>query len=176
MEKILLHACCAPCAVKCINTFKCENIDFSLFWYNPNIHPFIEYKTRKETLVGYAHKQNVELIMRDEYGLRSFISDVYPNFDKRCGKCYQMRLEAAAKYAAENGYSGFSTTLFISPYQNHEMLCAIGEKLAFQYKTSFFYRDFRPLFREGQRAAREMGLYMQKYCGCVFSEEERYKK
>lgn len=87
-----------------------------------------------------------------------------------------MRLEQTAKYAKENGYDAFSTTLLISPYQNHEALKQIGEELAQKYNLIFLYRDFRPGFREGQNEARELGLYMQKYCGCIFSEEDRYSK
>ncbi|MBS6511702.1 MAG: epoxyqueuosine reductase QueH, partial [Clostridiales bacterium] len=83
---------------------------------------------------------------------------------------------AAAKYAAEHGFASFSTTLLISPYQNHELLRQTGERAAEQYGVSFLYRDFRPYFKEGQQRAREMELYMQKYCGCIFSEEERYTK
>ena len=85
--------------------------------------------------------------------------------------CYRVRLEQTAKYAKENGYDTFSTTLLISPYQNHEALKKIGEDMAKKYRLTFLYRDFRLGFKEGQAKARELGLYMQKYCGCVFSEE-----
>ncbi len=74
------------------------------------------------------------------------------------------------------GYDSFSTTLLVSPYQNHKALKELGEKLAEKYGIEFVYRDFRLGFREGQSKARELGLYMQKYCGCVFSEEDRYAK
>ena len=74
------------------------------------------------------------------------------------------------------GYDTFSTTLLISLYQNHDAIKQIGEELAQKYNLKFLYRDFRPGFREGQAEARELGLYMQKYCGCVFSEEDRYSK
>jgi predicted adenine nucleotide alpha hydrolase (AANH) superfamily ATPase len=87
-----------------------------------------------------------------------------------------LRLEKTASFAAVNGYDAFSTTLLISPYQNHDFLKLNGEKLAAQYGVSFLYRDFRPRFREGQRLAKEREYYMQKYCGCIFSEEDRYAK
>ena len=91
--------------------------------------------------------------------------------ENRCVKyCYRVRLEQTAKYAKEHGYDTFSTTLLISPYQNHEALKIIGEEMAQKYKLTFLYRDFRIGFKEGQKEARELGLYMQKYCGCVFSE------
>ena len=85
-------------------------------------------------------------------------------------------MEAAARYAAENGFDAFTSTLFISPYQNHEMLKQTARQAGEKYGVDFLYRDFRPYFRQGQEKARELGLYMQKYCGCVFSEEERYQK
>lgn len=74
------------------------------------------------------------------------------------------------------GYDAFTTTLLVSPYQNHDLLIQVAEELAEKYEVKFLYRDFRPGFREGQNEARELGLYMQKYCGCVFSEEDRYSK
>lgn len=174
--KILMHACCAPCSVACVEALRQENIEPTAFWYNPNIHPVTEYKARKNTLTEYAAAVGMPLIMENEYGLRKFIEGVYPDFEKRCGVCYAMRLEKAASCAKENGFDGFTTTLLISPYQNHELICTIGTEAAEKYGVRFLYRDFRPLFRQGQERARELGLYMQKYCGCIFSEEDRYLK
>ena len=96
--------------------------------------------------------------------------------DHRCGYCYACRMERTAQYAAENGFERFSTTLLVSPYQNRAMICAVGAEMGARYGVEFLYRDFRPGFRQGQAKARELGLYMQKYCGCVFSEEERYAR
>ena len=110
----------------------------------------------------------------DNYGLRSFVRAVAEDIDNRCTYCYEIRMDATAKYAAEHGYTHFTTTLFYSPYQKHELLKEIAECAAKKYGVELLYRDFRPHFREGQRQARALGLYMQKYCGCVFSEEDRY--
>ena len=96
------------------------------------------------------------------------------NIDARCGYCYRVRMEETAKYAAEHGFDSFTSTLLISPYQDHEMICAIANSMAEKYGVEFLYRDFRPLFQTGQEYAREHGMYMQKYCGCIFSEEDRY--
>jgi predicted adenine nucleotide alpha hydrolase (AANH) superfamily ATPase len=173
--KLLLHCCCAPCTVQCAEGFIAEGLRPDLFWYNPNIHPFTEYKSRRDALVQYAAGMNLPLSMRDEYGLRSFIRGTADAMDGgRCFWCYRTRLEAAARGASEGGYEYFSTTLLISPYQNHEAIRKIADELAEQYGIPFLYRDFRPRFREGQGKARDLGLYMQKYCGCIFSEEERY--
>ena len=174
--KLLLHSCCAPCSVKCVDVLRSEGIEPTLFWYNPNIHPFTEYRRRKNALVDWAKEESLEVVMKDEYGLRDFINSVYPNYGGKCSYCYSVRLEKAVNTAKELGYTHFSTTLLISPYQNHDMIKGIGEKLSERYGVEFLYRDFRPYFREGQKIAREKGIYMQKYCGCIFSEEERYLK
>ena len=174
-KKILLHTCCAPCSIKCIEKLKEDNIIPVVFWYNPNIHPFKEYENRKKTLLTYVQNNKIEYINHDEYGLREFISEIYPHFGReRCENCYRKRLSETVKCALEKGYKAFSTTLLISPYQNHELIKKIGYELEKKYGIGFFYRDFRPYFSEGQNEAREMNFYMQKYCGCIFSEEERY--
>ncbi|MBR0372835.1 epoxyqueuosine reductase QueH [Candidatus Saccharibacteria bacterium] len=175
--KVLLHTCCAPCSVYCIDSLRSEKIEPTLFWYNPNIHPFIEYKTRRDCLKDYAETVKAELIIKEDYGLDEFCRNVIDNLENRCvDYCYEKRLFETVKYASENGYDAFSTTLLISPYQKHDELKKICEKLAKDSGLKFIYRDFRVGYREGQAKARELGLYLQKYCGCVFSEEDRYKK
>ena len=173
--KLLMHTCCAPCSVYCIDSLRRENIEPTLYWYNPNIHPYTEYKARRDTLVEYTKNINVNAIFKEEYGLREFCKNVVEDLETRCSNyCYRVRLEQTVKYAKENGYDTFTTTLLVSLYQNHEELKKICEKLAKEYNINFLYRDFRVGFREGQAKARELGLYMQKYCGCIFSEEDRY--
>ena len=174
--KVLLHICCAPCSIMCIETLRSEGIEPVGFWDNVNIHPYTEYRERKNTLVEYAKSIDLALIVHGEYGLRPFVQEVADNIDGRCVKCYRMRFRTAAQYAAENGFSHFTSTLFVSPYQNHELMIREAEAAAAEFGVQFLHRDFRPWFREGQDRARELGLYMQKYCGCVFSEEDRYKK
>ena len=173
--KLLMHTCCAPCSVYCIESLRKENIEPTLYWYNPNIHPYMEYKTRKDTLKQYAEMTHVKAIFEEEYGLDSFCKNVINDLENRCTNyCYITRLEKTVKYAKENGFDTFTTTLLVSPYQKHEELKKICKMLADKYKINFLYRDFRVGFREGQAKARELGLYMQKYCGCIFSEEDRY--
>ena len=174
--KVLLHTCCAPCSIMCIETLRKENIEPTCFWYNPNIHPFQEYKKRKKTLIDYTNEIDVKLIIENEYGLREFIDNIYPNFDNRCGVCYNMRLFETAKYAKENGFDAFTTTLLISPYQDHDLMCMIAKAADKKYDIEFLYRDFRPYFNEGQEKAIALNLYRQNYCGCIFSEEERFSK
>ena len=169
-----MHTCCAPCSVSCIQLLRSQGIEPVAYWFNPNIHPYTEYKARRDTLMAYAPTINMALIVQEDYGLRDFCRAVADDIDHRCGKCYAMRMEQTARFAAENGFDSFTTTLLVSPYQQHEAIAETAERMAQRYGVRFLYRDFRPGFRDGQAQARELGFYMQKYCGCVFSEEERY--
>lgn len=175
MEKTLMHTCCAPCSVSCIRQLRGEGIEPVSYWFNPNIHPYMEYKARRDTLIGYAPAIGMELIVQEDYGLREFCRAVAEDIDHRCAHCYTARLEQTAKFAAENGFGSFTTTLLVSPYQQHDRIAEIAQQMAQRYGVEFLYRDFRPGFRDGQAQARELGFYMQKYCGCVFSEAERYR-
>ena len=173
--KLLMHTCCAPCSVYCIDSLRAEGIEPTLYWYNPNIHPYMEYKMRRDTLRDYASSININVIFNEDYGLREFCKNVIDDLNNRCSNyCYRVRLEETAKFASSNGFDTITTTLLVSPYQKHDEIIKIGNEVAEKYGLNFLYRDFRIGFREGQSKARELGLYMQKYCGCVFSEEMRY--
>ena len=174
MEKILMHTCCAPCSVSCIRQLRGEGIEPVSYWFNPNIHPYMEYKSRRDTLMTYAPTIGMELIVQEDYGLREFCRAVVEDIDHRCTHCYTVHMEQTASFAAENGFDSFTTTLLVSPYQQHDRIAEIAEQMARRYGVRFLYRDFRPRFRDGQAQARALGFYMQKYCGCVFSEEDRY--
>ena len=174
--KTLLHICCAPCANQPIEVLRTDGLEVVGFWYNPNIHPFTEYRARRNCLREDAATIELPVIEKNDYGLRPFVRSVAEDIEHRCGKCYEMRLYEAAKTAAEGGFDSFTSSLFISPYQRHELMREVAERAAFEYGVKFEYRDFRPYFRAGQEKARELDMYIQKYCGCVFSEEERYIK
>ena len=173
--KLLMHTCCAPCSVYCIDELRGEGIEPTVYWFNPNIHPYMEYKARRDCLKEYTKSININAIFEENYGLEEFCKNAIKDLSSRCKNyCYPVRLEQTAKYAKENGYEAFTTTLLVSPYQNHEALIEVANMMAKKYDIEFLYRDFRIGFREGQNKARELGLYMQKYCGCIFSEEMRY--
>lgn len=174
--KTLLHICCAPCANQCVEVLRTDGVELAGFWYNPNIHPLTEYRARRNCLREYAASIALPLVERDDYALRPFVRAVAEDIARRCVKCYEMRLFETARQAKELGFDSFTSSLFISPYQNHELMRQTAERAAAEYGVSFLYRDFRPYFKAGQEKARELGFYMQKYCGCVFSEEERYLK
>ena len=180
---LLLHTCCAPCSVYCINSLRAEKIEPTLFWYNPNIHPYSEYKARRDCLKEYAKTKEVELILEDNYGLDEFVCEVMKDTKdpdstqqallNRCQNyCYPKRLRKVFEYARDHGYDTVSTTLLYSIYQQHDIIKDLMEHLSREFGIDFLYRDFREGWQEGQDEAREVGLYMQKYCGCVFSEEE----
>ena len=172
----LLHVCCAPCANQCIEVLQGDGFAVTGYWYNPNIHPFTEYRARRNCLREYAQAIGMPLLERDDYGLRPFVREVAEDIGGRCVKCYEMRLFDTARMAAEKGFDSFTSSLFISPYQNHELMKEVAQRAADTYEIEFLYRDFREVFKAGQAYAREHEFYMQKYCGCVFSEEERYLK
>ena len=174
--KTLLHICCAPCANMPIEVLRRDGFDVTGYWYNPNIHPFTEYRARRNCLRDYAAAIELPLLEKDDYGLRPFVREVAGDIEGRCVKCYEMRLYESARKASEGGFDSFTSSLFISPYQNHELMREVAQRAAKEYNVEFLYRDFRPYFKEGQERARELEMYIQKFCGCVFSEQERYLK
>lgn len=174
--KLLLHICCGPCTVGTLKAIDDNNMEITGYWYNPNIHPYTEYKNRLNALIEFAKTIPMDLIIDDIYGLKQFVTMVASDISNRCWKCYTDRLYAVAKKAKDLGYDAFSTTLLVSPYQQHENIKKKAFEIAEELGIDFYYVDPRPFFREGNKEAREQGLYMQKYCGCIFSEEDRYLK
>ena len=171
--KLLLHTCCAPCSVYCIKSLRAEGIEPTLYWYNPNIHPYAEYQARRDCLKSYAGLVGVDLVIEDAYGLDEFVCNVSDKLDRRCEEyCYPLRLRKAMQYAKQHGFDTVSTTLLYSIYQKHDYIEELMYGLANELGLDFLYRDFRIGWQEGQDEARRVGLYMQKYCGCIFSEEE----
>ncbi len=166
--KILMHMCCAPCAVYPESVLRDEGAAVDCYFYNPNIHPIDEFTKRKQTVQSFAGMTGVSVFFREDF-MQSRWEEFKGLPEDRCRMCYTLRLEETARYAALNKYDAFTTTLLVSPYQKHEMIREISEKAAVLYKIQFYYRDFRTGYREGQRRAKEMGLYRQKYCGCIIS-------
>ncbi|MBP5656392.1 epoxyqueuosine reductase QueH [Candidatus Saccharibacteria bacterium] len=171
--KLLLHTCCAPCSVYCIKKLRSEDIEPTLYWYNPNIHPYAEYKARRNCLREYSKTVKVDLVEDDAYGLDEFVCNTYDKIATRCQEyCYPKRLRQAFEFAKDNDFDAITTTLLYSIYQQHDFIKELIQNLSNEYGIEFIYRDFREGWQEGQDEARRIGLYMQKYCGCVFSEEE----
>ena len=165
---LLLHICCGPCASYPVKFLKENGICFDGLYYNPNIQPIDEFIKRKENVKILSEIEGFDVHYND-----LFLQDVWENYvastDSRCEMCYRLRIDYTAKFAKENGFDAFSTTLLISPYQDHELIKKISEEKAEKYGIDFYYHDFRPNYREGQNLARQHGLYRQKYCGCICS-------
>jgi len=174
--RLLLHICCANCAINPIRQLQERGAEVFGFFFNPNIHPYQEYRKRLEALKHYSEKTGLNLICRDEYLLEEFLRNVSHCVDDRCRYCYRVRLEAAARVAKEKGFDRFSTTLLESGHQQHDVIRETGEQVARDVGIPFHYEDFRPGWRTGVEVSKAMGLYRQQYCGCIYSEKERYHK
>ena len=174
--RVLLHICCGPCAVYSVQKLKELGHDVKGFFYNPNIHPVSEYKNRRQATESLSEETGLEIDFYRDYQFEDYFRKVTLHEDDRCAICWKLRLEETAEYASKNGFNGFTTTLLISPYQDHEKLKKIATDAGKKYSVAFVYEDFRPGFRESHRLSREMGLYHQKYCGCIYSERERFAK
>jgi len=172
--KLLLHICCAPCTIFPLQTLQNMDMEVSGYFYNPNIHPFREYEKRENTLKEYAHISGLEIIYNDQYDLEFFLSRTQPWGSDRCRICYRIRLEATAKEAKARKLDAFSTTMLYSRYQKHDWIKEVGLEMEERYQIPFYYQDFRPGWNEGVQKSKELGLYRQPYCGCIFSEKERF--
>jgi len=174
--KLLLHICCANCGIFPFERMRANGIEVVGYFFNPNIHPFQEYQKRLEALKQYSERTGLEVLYRDEYLLEEFLRNVSSQPDRRCAYCYSLRLEATAREAKERGFDQFSTTLLQSSHQDHQFIKETGERIAGTVGLPFYYEDFRPGWRRGLEVSKEMGLYRQQYCGCIYSEKERFAK
>jgi epoxyqueuosine reductase len=175
--KILLHICCAPCSIYPIEKLRKDKHAIEGFFYNPNIHPYSEYLKRKDAVE--KHSGSVELnVTYSDYDLGDYFQHVVYNEDavNRCPVCWWIRMKKCAKKAKEGGFDAFTTTLLGSPYQDHEILKSICDDVAKSAQIKFYYDDFRIGFRKAQDEAKSKGIYMQNYCGCLFSEKEKIEK
>jgi len=214
--KILLHICCANCAIYPLERMKEKGEEVVGYFFNPNIHPYQEYQKRLDALKKYSESVGLKVIYRDEYLLEEFLRNISHRVDpvrnssrcgskpsgafnpsgvilkshstteqkgiisngvkERCQYCYSVRLEATAQEAKKEGFDGFSTTLLQSTHQNHDLIRETGERVARVIGIPFYYDDFRQGWRRGVEVSKAMGLYRQQYCGCIYSEKERFMK
>lgn len=176
MSSLLLHTCCAPCATYTVKYWQQRGLEVTSFWYNPNIHPFTEHQRRLETLQEFAIKTNLPLIVSQGYDVIEYFRKVAGHEEDRCIDCFRLRLSVTALVARLKGFDSFTSTLFISPYQNQDLLKEIGESIALKEGVEFLCEDLTAGYRESIAISREIGLYRQKYCGCLYSEWERFGK
>lgn len=177
MEKtaeLLLHCCCGPCSLASTKRLLETGQRPTLYYANPNIHPYREYEARRAGLQTVARLRGLPLLLEPSYDPEEYFRRVNGREEERCRRCYELRLGRAAAKAMELGLPAFSTTLLISPYQDRDLLLETGTRLAGQYGLAFIAADWRADFRASQAEARELGIYRQKYCGCLYSEKERF--
>lgn len=171
---ILLHICCGPCSLYPLRTLRSAGHQVTGLFYNHNIHPYQEYVRRLSAAREMAERENLSLLVQDDYDLEGFLAAVALSPETRCKYCYESRLRATAAAAARHGFEAFSASLLYSRYQRHEEIKLLGEQIGRECSIPFYYEDFRPGWQEGIRLSKEMGLYRQQYCGCIYSEKERY--
>ncbi|MEW6142866.1 MAG: epoxyqueuosine reductase QueH [Chloroflexota bacterium] len=176
MPSLLLHVCCAHCGAYSIDYWRNQGYSVTALWYNPNIHPYLEYQRRLEAVEILTKASGISLIKHDDYEIASFFRAVAGHEEDRCRYCFALRLSHTAFVARDRGFDVFSTTILISPYQKHEVAKQVGESAAADAGVGFLYADLRKRFSDSRRITKPMELYRQQYCGCLFSEWERYRR
>jgi predicted adenine nucleotide alpha hydrolase (AANH) superfamily ATPase len=172
--KILLHICCAPCSIYPVEVLRAARRRVRGFFFNPNIHPFQEFARRAATLEEYAAKVRLPVIWDRTYNLEEFLRNVAFREAERCHFCYYLRLSATARVARGGKFDAFTSTLLYSKFQNHELIRELAQLVVREVGVPFYYEDFRQGWAEGRAKTKKLGLYKQQYCGCIFSERDRF--
>jgi len=172
--KLLLHICCAPCSIYPVEVLRADNVDVKGYFYRNNIHPYSECLRRQEALEQYAAQIDLQLIVADGYDLEGFLRNLVFREARRCLFCYRDRLKTTAQVAKHGRFDSFSTTLLYSRFQQHDTIRTIGEAVAEEVGIAFHYQDFRVGWKQGITVSKQLGMYRQQYCGCIYSEKERY--
>jgi len=167
---ILLHICCGPCLIYPFSRLKDQGFKISGFYYNPNLYPVSEYYRRVEALKVLSQEFSLD-VEYPEHKESDFFQAIntQENLPQRCVNCWSLRLRKTARQAKKNNFTAFSTTLLVSPFQNHELLRQLGHQIGQETGLDFYYEDFRPGFKQAQLEAKRKGIYRQKYCGCQYS-------
>lgn len=175
--KILVHICCGPCAITPVRALQEAGLDVVGLYYNPNIHPLQEYLRRREGVAQVAHELGFPVIYKDdEYDPQIYFRAVTFREPNRCMVCYSLRMERTVSIARRGNFDLFTTTLLYSKFQKHESIAALGRDLAVGSGVGFHYEDFRQGWSEGIDRSKSWGVYRQQYCGCLYSEFERYQR
>ena len=169
-----MNICCGNCAIYPLRKLRESGYNVDGYFFNHNIHPYQEYRRRLDAVKVFAETTELHVIYKDDYLLEDFLAQVATEPAGRCTFCYQSRLKQTAQFAAEAGYDAFTSSLLYSRYQNHDMIRQLGLELAQLYGIDFYYEDYRVGWQDGIKASKEMGLYRQQYCGCIYSEKDRY--
>ena len=174
MKKALIHICCAHCAAYTVAYWREQGYEAAGYWYNPNIHPYAEHQARLESTIKLAEEAGLPMIVAEGYDMPEYFRQVSGHEDERCRHCFDLRLLMTAEAAREHGYDAFTSTLLISPHQHHELLKEIGERVAGDTGVTFLYADLRKRYSDSRHITKPMELYRQQYCGCIYSEVERF--
>lgn len=174
-ERILLHICCAPCATAVVEILRAEGFDPHGIFYNPSIHPWKELQRRLEALKVWAADVDLPVEYVEEYPLEDNMSMLL-NSDNRCLACFRDRMARSAAEASRLGIEKFTTTLSVSPYQNAVLIKKAGDEAGQSAGVHYMHRDFRESYGRSMEMSRKAGIYRQPYCGCIFSERDRYRK
>lgn len=175
-DQLLLHSCCAPCSGEVMEAIIASDIKFSVYFYNPNIHPVKEYEIRKEENIRFCEKHNIPFIDADydtdNWFERAKGMENEPERGIRCTMCFDMRFERTALYAKENGFKMISSSLGISRWKNMEKITECGVRAASHYE-GISYWDYNWRKKGGSQRMIEINkreqFYMQEYCGCIYS-------
>ncbi len=174
MKSVLVHVCCAHCAAYTVEHWRQQGYEVSALWYNPNIHPYIEHQQRLESMQALAEQIDLPLTVIEGYDMVEYFRRVAGHEPERCRYCFDLRLSKTAETARQNGFNAFTTTLLISPHQKHDALREIGSKIAGEQGPEYLYADLRKHYSDSRHLTKPLNLYRQQYCGCVYSEWERY--
>ena len=174
MKSVLVHCCCAHCAAYTVDYWRQQGYEVSALWYNPNIHPYTEHQHRLESMKSLAQEINLPLTVTEGYDIIEYFRQVVGNETERCRHCFELRLSKTAEVAHQREFDAFTSTLLISPHQKHDLLREIGDKLAEEKGVDFLYADLRKRYSDSRRITKGKNLYRQQYCGCLYSEWERY--
>ncbi|MEF9941872.1 MAG: epoxyqueuosine reductase QueH [Lachnospiraceae bacterium] len=182
VPKLLLHSCCAPCSSYVLE-YLSDYFEITVFYYNPNIFPESEYTKRileQQTLISNMHLKYQVSFIAGSYEKEKFYQmakglEYIREGGERCFRCYELRLEEAARVAKEGEFHYFTTTLSISPRKNVEKLNEIGNKVGDKYHIAYLPSDFKKKngYKRSVELSKEYELYRQDYCGCEFSKQQR---
>jgi predicted adenine nucleotide alpha hydrolase (AANH) superfamily ATPase len=173
-KSVLIHCCCAHCTAYPVKYWKEQGYDVTAFWYNPNIHPYMEHQNRLEAMKTLSQNMDFKLLVDDSYEFVEYFRRVVGHEAERCALCFDMRLNRTARTALESGIANFTSTLLISHQQKHDVLKETCDKLAKDTGVNFLYTDLRKRYSDSRCITKPMDLYRQQYCGCLYSEWERY--
>ncbi len=174
MNKVLIHVCCAHCAAFTAEYWRQQGYEIGGFWYNPNIHPYTEHQQRLESMKALAQEIELPLIIAEGYDMVEYFRRVVGHETERCRYCFDLRLTKTAETARDKSFNAFTTTLLISPHQKHELIQETGNRVAGEQGVEFLYADLRKRYSDSRHITKPMNLYRQQYCGCIYSEWERY--